>query len=90
MWNDKSCICGAAREFRVGMGNASICLCAGWICGDTGISEIYSPERNQEYGKIFDDNCCGDDWILYLQNGKIFSVKTADELLLWKYFISYS
>ena len=80
----KSDVYGAAREFHWGMEDASVylwCNCSG---GMVLRAEIHTEGRNEEPWEMGDSSVRRTDSILCVPNGKVFSGRCTDELLLWK------
>ena len=84
----ESDVYGTARGLCRGMEDASVylwCDCPGWMVLR---AEIHTEERNEEPWKMGDSSMRSTDSILCVSNGKMFSGRCSDELLLWKRGIS--
>ena len=80
----ESDVYGAARGLWRGMEDASVylwCDCPGWMVLR---AEIHTEERNEESWEMGDSSVRRTDSILCVPNGKMFSGRCSDELLLWK------
>ena len=80
----KSDVYGAARGLCRGMENASVYLWCDYSGGMVWRAEIHTEKRNEESWKMGYSSVRRTDYILYVPNGKVFSGRYFDELLLWK------
>ena len=67
-----------------GMENASVYLWCDYSGGMVWRAEIHTEKRNEESWKMGDSSVRRTDSILCVPNGKVFSGRCSDELLLWK------
>lgn len=84
----ESDVYGAARGLCRGMEDASVYLWCDCPGGMVLRAEIHTEERNEEPWKMGDSSVRRTDSILCVPNGKIFSGRCSNELLLWKRGIS--
>ena len=84
MWAYKSDVYGATRGLCRGMENASVYLWCDYSGGMVWRAEIHTEKRNEESWKMGDSSVRRTDSILCVPNGKVFSGRCSDELLLWK------
>ena len=84
----ESDVYGAARRLCRGMEDASVYLWCDCPSGMVLRAEIHTEERNEEPWKMGNSSVRRTDSILYVPNGKVFSGRCSDELLLWKRGIS--
>ena len=84
MWAYKSDVYGATRGLCRGMENASVYLWCDYSGGMVWRAEIHTEKRNEESWKMGDSSVRRTDSILCVPNGKVFSGRYSDELLLWK------
>ena len=80
----ESNVYGAARGLCRGMDDASVYLWCDCPGGMVLRAEIHTEERNEEPWKMGDSSVRRTDSILCVPNGKVFSGRCSDELLLWK------
>ena len=80
----KSDVYGAERGLRRGMENASVFYWSDYTGGMVRSAEIQTEKRNEESWKMGDSTVRRTDSILCVPNGKVFSGRYSDELLLWK------
>ena len=57
-----------------------VIILVGWF----GVREIHTEKRNEESWEMGDSSVRRTDSILCVPNGKVFSGRCSDELLLWK------
>ena len=80
--------CGLTRAMFMGlcrgMENASVYLWCDYSGGMVWRAEIHTEKRNEESWKMGDSSVRRTDSILCVPNGKVFSGRYSDELLLWK------
>lgn len=78
----------SARRFCGRVGAASICLCrlafGDLVCH----SAVFSSEGNEKPCQMADCAYCGNDSVLHLPDDPFFSGRCADDLLLWKLWLS--
>ena len=67
-----------------GMENASVYLWCDYSGGMVWRAEIHTEKRNEESWEMGDSSVRRTDSILCVPNGKVFSGRCSDELLLWK------
>lgn len=80
----ESDVYGAARGLCRGMEDASFYLWCDYSGGMVWRAEIHTEERNEESWEMGDSSVRRTDSILCVPNGKVFSGRCSDELLLWK------
>ena len=80
----ESDVYGAARGLCRGMEDASFYLWCDYSGGMVLCAEIHTEERNEEPWEMGDSSVRRTDSILCVPNGKVFSGRCSDELLLWK------
>ena len=80
----ESDVYGTARGLYRGMEDASVYLWCDCPGGMVLRAEIHTEERNEESWKMGDCSVRRTDSILCVPNGKVFSGRCSDELLLWK------
>lgn len=80
----ESDVYGAARGLCRGMEDASFYLWCDYSGGMVLRAEIHTEERNEEPWKMGNSSVRRTDSILCVPNGKVFSGRCSDELLLWK------
>ena len=75
---------GGAMGLCRGMENASVYLWCDYSGGMVWHAEIHTEKRNEESWEMGDSSVRRADSILCVPNGKVFSGRCSDELLLWK------
>ena len=80
----KSDVYGAARGLCRGMHNPSVYLWGDYSGASGARAEIQTQKSHEESWKMGDSSMCRTDSILCVPNGKVFSGRCSDELLLWK------